>query len=372
MVFISSDRSRIGAQMNAVRLHTECCMDDLAEITGNIIPSIRESLWKSKRFLFVSPQTLHNDLINGCCRGSDIVLLVVDRAHEIVNSGTLSQSIAEFKKHQSIVHCRLVAFSSVIPRCRTDLQTMIYSMQLSTIVQGDKGQSKTCDFDLQAKIVPLSDHILEVERNVMKIVSDYLVEIYNISGKQFAAERVTRNLVETWRNICRKELSVNISLVRLEQIFSLINDLLKSIEILHQNGLLSFVALFSSDSSTRFCVSKPVKSELLALQPFNELISMVRRVQCNDGFASHPKIINIASELRSKFKTNPGFVALVIVPSATIADETVKYLNRYHATEIRTISSCSGKSGSNRIRKPINQVSTDYIYVFPINRLWKG
>ncbi|PGH07211.1 hypothetical protein AJ79_06315 [Helicocarpus griseus UAMH5409] len=50
-------------------------------LTGETSPGIRAEEWKSKRVFFMTPQTLINDLKNGCADPKRIVLLVIDEAH---------------------------------------------------------------------------------------------------------------------------------------------------------------------------------------------------------------------------------------------------------------------------------------------------
>ncbi|KAJ1529024.1 3'-5' DNA helicase, partial [Nowakowskiella sp. JEL0078] len=50
-------------------------------LTGSTHAQVCKQQWKSKRVFYVTPQSIENDLQNGICLSSEIVLLVVDEAH---------------------------------------------------------------------------------------------------------------------------------------------------------------------------------------------------------------------------------------------------------------------------------------------------
>lgn len=133
MVFISADQSVLDDQMADLVQNMECNGDDIVKITGNIIPSIRERLWNSKRHIFLSPQVFHNDLVNGCCPQGKIALLIVDDPIELDKRGALSQTFTLLSQSRPGSMFRTVALTSLLPRSIDDLTTIMNRLNLLTI-----------------------------------------------------------------------------------------------------------------------------------------------------------------------------------------------------------------------------------------------
>jgi Fanconi anemia group M protein len=55
-------------------------------ITGMVKPSERERLYREKKLIFATPQTIHNDLLEGRISMKDFSLLVTDEAHHSVGA----------------------------------------------------------------------------------------------------------------------------------------------------------------------------------------------------------------------------------------------------------------------------------------------
>lgn len=54
-------------------------------------PVKRESMWKTKRVFFLTPQVLQNDLARGSCDPDNVVLLVFDEAHKALGNHAYCQ-----------------------------------------------------------------------------------------------------------------------------------------------------------------------------------------------------------------------------------------------------------------------------------------
>ena len=68
----------VNQQMDACHTITGLSREFSTELTGNIQPDSRKSLWKSNRVFFITPQVLQNDLSMGIFPLDDLVLLVMD------------------------------------------------------------------------------------------------------------------------------------------------------------------------------------------------------------------------------------------------------------------------------------------------------
>ncbi|HLD77707.1 MAG TPA: helicase-related protein, partial [archaeon] len=82
----------------AFRELLEAPADAFATITGETAPPDRAFLYKNRRFLFATPQTIHNDLEDRTLLLADVVLLVFDEAHHAIGGYAYPAIAARYRE----------------------------------------------------------------------------------------------------------------------------------------------------------------------------------------------------------------------------------------------------------------------------------
>ena len=81
VIFMAPTRPLVTQQIAACHSIVGIPEEHCAHIEGNVTPATRETLWKEKRVIFCTPQTLHNDISSNRMNPAKIVCLIVDEAH---------------------------------------------------------------------------------------------------------------------------------------------------------------------------------------------------------------------------------------------------------------------------------------------------
>lgn len=133
IVFVAMNKNRLSTEIEHLRGNVECNTDDIVELSGGMIPSIRETLWRNKRFFFVTPQVIYSDLINGSCPVNQIVLLVIDDAHLAVGRHAYCEIIALLRKSHENQRFRMVGLSPMVYSSVPEIRTVVDSLKISTV-----------------------------------------------------------------------------------------------------------------------------------------------------------------------------------------------------------------------------------------------
>ena len=80
--FFAPTKPLVSQQKNSFTKLFPSLSDHITEINGTTSRKKREMLYSSKKFFFLTPQTLDNDLINHLLDTNEISLLIFDEAHK--------------------------------------------------------------------------------------------------------------------------------------------------------------------------------------------------------------------------------------------------------------------------------------------------
>ncbi|KAI9866589.1 MAG: 3'-5' DNA helicase [Trichoglossum hirsutum] len=86
IIFVAPTKHLVAQQVDACFGIVGIPRSQTAMLTGGTSPGFRAEEWKDKRVVFLTPQTLINDLKTGICDPKRIVCLVVDEAHRATGS----------------------------------------------------------------------------------------------------------------------------------------------------------------------------------------------------------------------------------------------------------------------------------------------
>jgi hypothetical protein len=107
-VFLAPTKPLVHQQVSAVRRVIGVPLCDFAELTGSMKVEERRAAWLRARLLFLTPQTLQNDLESGSCPAHEIVCLVVDEAHKATGQHAYVKCACCWRP-QSAADCMLIA-----------------------------------------------------------------------------------------------------------------------------------------------------------------------------------------------------------------------------------------------------------------------
>ncbi|KZO99737.1 P-loop containing nucleoside triphosphate hydrolase protein [Calocera viscosa TUFC12733] len=82
VVFVAPTKPLVSQQIRACHEICGIPVEDAVEMTGETPQAQRERYWQSKRVVYMTPQTLQNDLTREVVDPRDIILIVIDEAHK--------------------------------------------------------------------------------------------------------------------------------------------------------------------------------------------------------------------------------------------------------------------------------------------------
>ena len=100
------------AQIKVNQQSDACCKivgitkTDMCQMTGQMNPDKRKTLWSEKRVFFLTPQVISNDILRGNVDVSQIKCVVIDEAHKALGEYafcTVIQSIFETNKNFRVI-----------------------------------------------------------------------------------------------------------------------------------------------------------------------------------------------------------------------------------------------------------------------------
>ena len=84
IMILAPTKPLTGQHFNSFRKFLNVDENEMQVVTGEVKPGERRSLYKTKKIIFATPQTIKNDLERGRIELSDFSLLVVDEAHHSI------------------------------------------------------------------------------------------------------------------------------------------------------------------------------------------------------------------------------------------------------------------------------------------------
>ncbi|XP_021801166.1 DEAD-box ATP-dependent RNA helicase FANCM isoform X4 [Prunus avium] len=153
-------------------------------MTGQISPTKRACLWKTKRVFFVTPQVLEKDIQSGTCSIEYLVCLVIDEAHRALGNYSYSVAVRELMAAQ--VQLRILALSATPGSKQQAVQQVIDNLYISTL-----------------------EYRNEDDGDVKKYVHNREVELIQVAMGQEAVE-IDNKLVEAMRPFATRLCAIGV------------------------------------------------------------------------------------------------------------------------------------------------------------------
>lgn len=344
IVFMAPTKPLVAQQIKACHEIMGIPLSDTAELQGNVAPSMRKVLWRSKRVFFCTPQSMQNDLRQHICNAELIVCLVVDEAHRATGNYAYCGVIQEVE--QKTPFFRILALSAT-PGAKFDIiQDVVRNLRISHIESrsADDDDVKKYTHARQEEVIKctLNAQITEIKNLYLQVFSRIVNRLCNGHVIQHRdPEKLSRWYVLQARERFRQ--SSNYQQNRsAEADLALLVSLLHAKDLLTVHGLSSFKEYVDGwveerENGGRLSWSK---KELLQSTEFQTLrLSLQAAGAVNDSAAgnkhsSHPKLAKLCEVLYEHFQRhasgNSSTRAIVFTQFRTSVTEIVKLLEPMH------------------------------------------
>ena len=357
-VFLAPTKPLVHQQVSAVRHATGMRLSSFAELTGSMKQPQRAALWSSASMLFLTPQTLYNDLLNGTCPAQQVVCLVVDEAHKATGNHSYTQVVK--KLTQLSGGFRLLALSATPGQTLERIQEVVTNLRISRLEARDETSIDVVGCLHERKqetvVLPLEDGVAAARDAVGRVYSKTLRRLAGLVHETDIS-RLPRYLLVTAQ---RKYMSAGCDPSTAQHVFYR-NVAAFSVAIM-MGGAYELASVYGCGACLTFllqyleCPDKPdfddemadedgearprrrakakakppgkmVKNERRSLFSSPEFESMLGLVQhCSDA-ASHPKLEHTVRLLREHFAAHgEGSRVMVFTTYRSAVAELMRWL----------------------------------------------
>ncbi|KAG8934400.1 3'-5' DNA helicase [Tulasnella sp. 418] len=378
VVFVAPTKPLVAQQVEAC--HKSCGIPgtDAVQLTGDTTQTSRIEQWKSKRVLYVTPQTLFNDLSKEACDPSDIVLLVIDEAHKATGDFAYCTVVRYLMAKNP--HFRILALTATPGATPEAVQAVIDSLHISRVEIRDENSLDLRQYlhekKLEHHVVPMNDDVIKIrdllasimQKDAKKLMDKgiaYINDVVKLNA--FRCQMIMQELgrkpegkANPWAYPVLKTL---MDLARpmqylMEQSIAMAYKSLSNIA--HGYDSYADEDMPKSKSKSKSESAKP--SRLRNDPTFQKLIKELEKLRDMRGgrrFPPHPKLDKLMGIALDHFSTyeeehgteGPGTRAIVFVTFRDCVDEIVEALNGHRPTlrATRFVGQGTDKSGKKGI-----------------------
>ena len=134
--FLAPTKPLVHQQVSAVRHSTGLPLAAFAELTGAMKSETRAKAWRESRLLFLTPQTLVNDMQNDICPAHEIVCIVVDEAHKASGNHAYTQAVAMLTRRSG--GFRVLALSATPGQTIDRIQEVVTNLRITRMEARDE------------------------------------------------------------------------------------------------------------------------------------------------------------------------------------------------------------------------------------------
>ncbi|KAF9499889.1 P-loop containing nucleoside triphosphate hydrolase protein [Pleurotus eryngii] len=166
VVFVAPTKPLVSQQIDAC--HRVCGIpgNDAIELTGDNVRALRAKAWHDKRVIYMTPQTLVNDLTKETCDPMDIVLLVIDEAHRATGQYAYSQAVRYLMAKNP--HIRILALTATPGGTPEKVQDLVDALHISHIEIRDEHSLDLKPFIHEKRI---EQHIIKMNGDINRVMA---------------------------------------------------------------------------------------------------------------------------------------------------------------------------------------------------------
>ncbi|XP_037421788.1 DEAD-box ATP-dependent RNA helicase FANCM-like isoform X1 [Triticum dicoccoides] len=179
IVFTAPSRPLVTQQIEACHNTVGIPQEWAIDMKGNLSPSTRSSLWKSKRVFFVTPQILENDIQSGICMVKQLVCLVIDEAHRA--SGNHAYCVAVRQLVAAGVPLRILALTATPGSKQPTIQAVINNLCISELIHRDESDLEVKRYvntrTVELLKVPVGSDTTQVNAMILDLINTHVVQL---------------------------------------------------------------------------------------------------------------------------------------------------------------------------------------------------
>jgi Fanconi anemia group M protein len=171
IVFMAPTRPLVSQQLEACHNTVGIHPTRTVELTGQVVPSKRAKIWKTKSVFFLTPQVMMSDLLNGSCPAEKVRCVVVDEAHKAVGEHAYAQVISTLSKTNPLF--RVLALSATpgrdLPAVKQVLRNLLISRVELRAENSTDVMPYTHEKDTTTIVTPLDDYLQSVYDRLLDV-----------------------------------------------------------------------------------------------------------------------------------------------------------------------------------------------------------
>ncbi|XP_062091979.1 DEAD-box ATP-dependent RNA helicase FANCM isoform X2 [Humulus lupulus] len=179
IVFTAPSRPLVTQQIEACHNIVGIPQEWTIDMTGQISPTNRACLWKSKRVFFVTPQVLEKDIQSGTCLVKYLVCLVIDEAHRAM--GKFSYCVAVQELMNVPVQLRILALTATPGSKQQTIQQIIDNLHISTLEYRNESDHDVSKYVHNRKIeliqVAMGQDAVEINNKLSEVIRPYVARL---------------------------------------------------------------------------------------------------------------------------------------------------------------------------------------------------
>ncbi|MFX0132711.1 MAG: DEAD/DEAH box helicase [Candidatus Hodarchaeota archaeon] len=267
----------------------------LTILTGSIAPDKRKSLWENSKIIFITPQTLQNDIIDNRVSISSTSLMIFDEAHRAIGNYAYT-FLAE--KYMAVAENPLIIALTASPGNEEKINEVRNNLFIKNFEIRDEKSKDVVPYvqeiEIEKKFIELPIEFKQIKLTIEKKLKNYLKELKNYNFvKTIDLKEINKRDLLAVQGIIQAKLksgektSENYESIKNAAIAVKLSHML---ELLETQGLTSLKAYFNKMKGGK------TKSDLAII---------------NDGHMQ--KLEKLMSELISKNIDHPKIEALELI-----------------------------------------------------------
>ncbi|KAG6274711.1 hypothetical protein E4U47_001405 [Claviceps purpurea] len=341
LVFVAPTKPLVAQQVDACYNIVGIPRSDTTLLTGDIQPALRVEEWKEKRVLFMTPQTLLNDLSHGYADPKSIALIVVDEAHRAVGEyayakvakfirrfsnsirilaltatpGSKVETVQEIIDNLGISHCEIRTEESI------DIRQYVHDRNIEQVVLDPSDEMNLISELFTQALKPLMDKLSS--QNIYYGRNPMAMTTYGLMQAQ-----------KDWFGTRGRHANQGVQFM-MRAIFSVLTSLSHSIKLLNFHGIKPFydnMVDFRNEQEGRGEKGSKYKRQIIEHEGFRKMMDRVSGWLKIDGFVGHPKLAALTECVLNHFiDQGEGSATRVIVFSEyrDSAEDIVRQLNKH-------------------------------------------
>ncbi|KAI9597587.1 hypothetical protein BDF19DRAFT_433851 [Syncephalis fuscata] len=276
IIFACPTKPLVSQQLRAYREMVDTPINDTVELTGELRPEIRSRLWREKRVFFLTPQTMHRDLLSGICPREQVSCLVIDEAHKATGNFAYCEIARELRPFQ----VRLLALTATPGGDPDIVQAIVDNLRIGRI------EIRTEDTDQVRPIATIRNLLGKcIQPIIDRVRGGPGIEFYNKDPTSLAPFQVIKAM-QNYRGAMARNASPKV----MGDLMTL-HRLAYSMDLMLQHGIRSFLVTIA-----------PLKGAVTKEAAFTELMRIAKAAVQSPTAPSHPKVTRLISLVRNHFE----------------------------------------------------------------------